>query len=152
MTLRTKLLAGLGLAVALLLAVGVMSFRSVRSSEDHDLLVVRTYEVLELLESINLYLTEAESARRGFQLTSEERYLEKYHFGLSSLGQDLPALRRLIAEKTTQFRRLDALTPLIEQRLAMLADSIALHRRAPSDEAAQLVLLERGKEIGRAHV
>jgi len=147
MNLRTKLFVGLGLGPALLLAVGVVSFRSVRSSEDHDRLVVRTYEVLELLESINLHLTEAESARRDFSLSSEERYLEKYHSGLTSLRQDLPALRRLISDDPAQLRRLDAFMPLIEQRLALLAESIALQRRAPSDEAAQLVLLERGREV-----
>jgi len=133
MTLRTKLSAGFGLAVALLVVVGVVSFRSVRSSEDQDLLVIRTHKVLELLESINLHLTETVNATRGFQLTSEERYLEKYHSGPTSLRQDLPALRRLGSDDPAQLRRLDALTPLIEQRLPCSpSPSLSIVARPPT--------------------
>jgi len=147
MTFRTKLSAGFGLAVALLLAVGVVSFRSVLSSKEHNRLVAHTYEVLKTLESVLLHITEAESARRGFQFTSEERYLEKYHSGLRALPQELHALQRRLADNPDQQRRLATLAPLIEQRLNLLTEAIALHRREPANNAVQLQFTARGKEL-----
>jgi len=144
---RLKLAVGFGLAVSLLVLVGATSYRSILASGEHNRLVANTYEVLKTLESVLLNITEAESARRGFELTSQERFLEKYHSGLRELQQELPKLQRLIADNPDQQRRLALLVPLIERRLDLLAEAIALHQRTPAEVAAQFRLTARGKEV-----
>ena len=72
--------AGLGfaLALAMLLAVGVISYRSIAGFADASSRVSHTHAVIGELESVMTLVTDAESAVRGYIITGNESLWERY--------------------------------------------------------------------------
>jgi CHASE3 domain sensor protein len=100
-------------------------------------------------KDIRAELLEFESARRGYVITGDERFLES----IAGLRTRWPRARncfeRLPSTIPRQQSRIDALDPLIDRRLAIDAISICAKRKAlrrplagqqsqPANEVAQL--------------
>jgi len=74
--LNRKVQLAFGSAVAILLVVGAVSYRSIVMSGESDRWVRHTREVLETLQNLVAHMARIESSDRGFALTGEESYLE----------------------------------------------------------------------------
>ena len=114
--LRTKVQLAFAAAIAVLLVVGALSYRSIVESAASDRLVRQTQEVLENLEQVLVAVTEIEWSIRGFMLTGDDAYLEAYRESKLSAEQHAAAVRSLTADNPEQQRRLPALEDLIAQR------------------------------------
>src|SRR5690242_19359410 len=76
-----------GIVIALL-AVGLMwffTFTAQRSREEAVSRVTHTLEVIQQLGAVRTGLVNAETGKRGFLLTGEERYLEPYNEAITTL-------------------------------------------------------------------
>ncbi len=132
-------------ALGALLLVGGLSYRTttglIEVSESRDL----TYRRLEQLQSLLSELRNAETGQRGYLLTGEESYLEPYHEAVGAIHQSLKDLRELSVRQPEQTQKLDALEPLVANKLSELQQTIELRKGKGFDPAQQVVLTGGGK-------
>ncbi|MBI3415848.1 MAG: PAS domain S-box protein [Verrucomicrobia bacterium] len=147
LSITRKIYLGFGLALALLLGVVVMAIRSQREFMVDNALIGHTHEVLAELESIPALTAAAESSRRGFILTRDERLLASYEAAAAQLPRKLQTVRRLTADDPAQQPRLDRLEPIVGQKLAQLRESIALRRQGGDDAARQIAITLEGASL-----
>src|SRR5665213_1549598 len=133
---------GIALIVMLL---GVLTFDGITSTRDARKGVTDTHRVIEATQATLQDLTNAETGKRGFLLTSKERYLGPYHSALLALTADTAMLRRRTGDDAQQRAQLDTLSSRINSKLAELAETIRLKRSATPDSALALVLSDSGK-------
>jgi methyl-accepting chemotaxis protein len=142
-----RIWTGYGLSMIVVVALGVISYRSTTVLLQTGRQVTHTYQVLQQIEQIFSELKDAETGQRGYIITGADSYLGPYAAGVQRLTGDFEALRRLTADNPAQQRRLDAMHPLITDRLAVLAQVIEVRRRAGLAPAVAAVTSDRGKRI-----
>ncbi len=135
---------GAGLLVALM---ALWSFSAVRQSEDSAAWQKHTLMVMDMADSFLSGLKDAETAQRGYLLTGDETYLEPYLTAHDRVAPRLAELRRFTQDNPAQQHRLDVLAPLIEKRLALLTQTIALRRDHHTGDALKILRSGRGKQL-----
>ena len=148
-TIGTKIGGGFALALAALLIIGAVSYRSTTSVIEIMAKRTQATEVLVKISRLLSTLKDAETGQRGFLITGEDRYLEPYNAALVQSDQILKAVRELTRDNPNQQRRLDALEPLVAGKVAELKETIDL-RRDPIkgfEAARQAVLTDKGKGL-----
>jgi PAS domain S-box-containing protein len=122
-------LGAFGLAIALLLLVEVLGYRTSEGQVETTERVDHTREVLGELDDILIATLDAETGRRGFALTGDESLLVPYRDASTRASSHLTALRRLVSDNPQQIARLDALEPRVMNRLQLL-DQVVTEQRA----------------------
>lgn len=136
--------AGLGAAVALFLAVAVASYVSLGGYSRSVEWVRHTHNVIGTTERLVGELRDAEIGQRGYLLTSDERFLEPYIKAVPAVPEYFRELRHLTRDNASQQRRLDRLEDLVEEKMRFTAHTIAMHRRGQG--GVQLVATGEGKQ------
>jgi PAS domain S-box-containing protein len=134
-------------ALALLLVVGVLSYRSNGNQAGSEEWVAHTQEVLATLAEVLSSENEAISARQGYFITSESMFLRNYETSAAATFTKLARVRQLTADNAPQQRRLDSLEPLITRRLRLLGQLIHSQGKNPSDVVVQSRETLEGEEI-----
>ena len=142
LTIGKKILFGYSLAILLMAVTGLAAYRSSRSLLESMGLVRHTYQVIGEAQNTRAYMIEIESAGRGFVLTGDARYLEPTEGIRTHLAESRRLLRTLTSDNPDQQRRIDALDPAIERKLAVMAQIAAT--RKDSTLAAALVAMQQG--------
>jgi methyl-accepting chemotaxis protein len=147
-----KIGAGFGLALAILVVIGSVSYQSTARLTDAAALGAHTHQVLEALEAVLSDMKDAETGQRGFIITGEGRYLEPFRAAQRAINQDIKTLRDLTRDNVNQQRRLDVLEPLIngkEGKFAELQETIDTRQDKAKGFAAalQIVLTDKGKKV-----
>src|SRR5712691_6864180 len=101
----TKIGVGYGLALAILVTIGSVTYLSISKLTDTSERVAHTHKVLENLAGLIQALSDAETGQRGFIITGEEPYLEPYQAGLSVIDQNIREVRNLTKDNPNQQRR-----------------------------------------------
>jgi len=78
------------------------------------------YEIAGLTGAID----DAESAQRGYLLTGEQSFLQAYDDSVQRISASMSKVRALVAGDPAQVARLDALEPLLRDRLALLSGNL----------------------------
>jgi methyl-accepting chemotaxis protein len=136
---------GFGLAVALLLIVGVVAYRSNDALVENNHRVIHTHQVLEQVAHALSFMKDAETGQRGFLLTGNETYLEPYRGALASIERTMTDLRELTADNPHQQARLVEAQSRIDAKLAELKLTIDLRRTQGLDAALRVVESNEGK-------
>lgn len=142
-----KTTVGFGLALSILIAIGVFSelnFFNFRENNDR---VEHTREVLETNENILVLIINAETGQRGYLIAGEARYLEPYNAALERIDQEIKDLRLLTSDNPNQQRRLDTLEHLLRAKFAELKETIALRQNKGLEASLQVVKTNRGKQL-----
>jgi len=146
LTFQSKLIGGVSAAAALLLFVAGLSYwRLARNAEDREW-VVHTYQVMGQLDGILQGMTDAETGERGYILTGDDSYLAPYRRGLSEVRETRAAVRKLTADNPHQQRSLNAVEPLIAERLRELQERIRVRRDVGLAAGAAAMREGAGKE------
>ena len=127
-TIGTKIGGGFVLALAALVVIGWVSYRSTTGLIDAADQVTHTHKVLENLEQLLSLLKDAETGQRGYLITGEDRYLEPYNAALGQINQTLKQIRDLTVDNPNQQQRINTLEPLAQEKLAELKETIDLRR------------------------
>ena len=138
-TFGRKIALGFGLSVAILLAVGTVSYRGTDVLIENNARVAHTHLVLEDIAQVLSLMKDAETGQRGFVITGYDAFLEPYREALVPLPKTVANLRSLTTDNLRQQRRLDEAEPLIAAKLAELTRSID-QRRTQGFEATQKVV------------
>ncbi|HEY9098751.1 MAG TPA: CHASE3 domain-containing protein [Thiobacillus sp.] len=106
-----------------------------------------TLLVLNKKESLLADLASAETGERGYLLTGNERFLGPYFSAVNTLDGKLSELRELTADQPSQQARINALQPLIEDRLDRLKTGIELRKTGDETNAQAFVSSGQGKAL-----
>src|SRR2546430_5777814 len=90
------------LALALLLTIGALLYRSTARQAETARWVEDTHEVLAGIQELILRLTDAETGRRGFIMTGRDRYLVHYSNAVERASKVFDALRELTRDNPRQ--------------------------------------------------
>jgi signal transduction histidine kinase len=146
-SLENKLYWGFGLALLILIVVGVISYRSTAGLIRANRRVAASDQAMTQIDAALSRLTEAESAERAYMLTGERAYLVSYRAASSRALEAFEGLRRLTPENSEQRRRLDSLQLLVERRLALLNESIGRYGNKAAQGKAPAAEIERGNQL-----
>lgn len=134
-------------AVAVMLALTVGSaFWAFTGAEDAARARKHTSEVLDGADAFLLGLKDAETGQRGFLLTGDEAFLAPYTAERYNATLQLEALRQ--RTKIDEARNhLNAVVPLLNARMLILSQTIALYRGHRVADALEMVRAGQGKRL-----
>jgi signal transduction histidine kinase len=95
-------------------------------------------------------LLDAETSQRGFLLTQDPKYLEPYEAARRQIGPDMERLKQLHQSDPEQERMLEDLSRVVSDKLAELAQTIALAQAGNVAAALDIVKSDRGRESTEA--
>jgi signal transduction histidine kinase len=146
-----KWIAGsFSLVVLLIGAISWLSYQNATRLAESANKVKRTHEVLETLIGVLATLNEAEAGRRGYIFFGDRSELARYNRASQTLQPKLNRLQRLADVNHISQQKLLELESLIDQRLRLAQQSIALYQQTPSARTAQTELLGENTRNRRA--
>lgn len=128
-----------GLAIVTILSFGRFGEETRR--------VNHTQEVLRHLEATLGELRDVETGQRGFLIAGDEQFLEPYSRASSRVMGALDQLQSLTAGQADQQQHLTQLRPLVQEKLAFGAATIATYRNGDAARAYEMVRSGRGKVL-----
>ncbi len=144
-TVGTKIGTGFAIALAILVAIGVVAYRSTIKLTETASLVAHTHLVLESLVQLNQALVDGETGQRGYIITGSEPYLEPYTASSGRVDELIRQIGRLTQDNSQQQRRLSGLEPAIKSRVDRLKEGIDVRREKGFEAAQTWVLSGAGK-------
>jgi signal transduction histidine kinase len=129
----------LAAALLVLVAISASSVLLVNKSRKDNGWVVHTVEVENQLSTLLLQIRRAESAARGYLLTSEPRFLEEHEAATATILPDVDKLMRLSGDNSVQGENVKRLRPTVEARLAEFVKAIDFVKR--NDTAGGIAML-----------
>jgi PAS domain S-box-containing protein len=136
-----------GAAMAVLLVVGVFSYRSIVVSDESARWVEHTRDVLKNIHLMRYSMETLASGVRGFALTGKESYLDSYRAGMTGVEKYMRMVRELTADNPEQQTRMLSLDTLVAERSARVAMVIDARRTQGRDAAAEAVGAGSGLRI-----
>ena len=136
---KLELLA-FGFALALVLFVDYLAYRSAEVQVGTAGWVEHTHEVLGELDGVLIACIDAETGWRGFALTGDDALLQPYRDAEARTTRHLARLRTLVADNPAQIARLDDLEPRVKRRLELLDEAVAEQQRRARHERVQLAV------------
>lgn len=143
----TRIGGGFSLGLAILTAIGIVSYRTTTSLVENSQLEAHTYQVLGQIRELNTQLANAETGQRGYIITGQPKYLEPYDTAMKQIDQDFEALQTLTADNPNQQLRLERLKPTLEARLGRLREGIRLHDTQGFKAAQNFMLSDEGRRL-----
>ncbi len=140
-----KIAAGFGLLLTIFIIIGVNSFQSALKFIETSRLETKSRVILKKLEIVLTEITDSETGQRGYIITGDERYLEPYHAAIANIDQEVKELREMTRDNPDHQRRLDALKPLLAEKLEGLKDRIELRKTRGFEASAQEVRSGKGR-------
>jgi PAS domain S-box-containing protein len=140
-------MAAMILALAILAGMGWLNYSNTSALVATTQSIVKTQEIMVALDDLLSHLKDAETGQLGYVITGQESYLEPYTAALGNVDQDFQRLKLLATGNIELQRRLDALRPVINERLSVIGETIEARRDKGSEAATQIVLTDRGKRL-----
>ncbi len=106
-----------------------------------------TASVMIKTQRLLAFLQDAELGQRGYLLTSDPSYLNRYENGIKETRIELASLRPLIKDNPSQLGRLENLKLLTEQRFSILDQTVAVAKEGRVDDAIAIVRMGQGKML-----
>lgn len=143
----TRIAAGLGLASAILVGIGVVSHHSLTSlGQDRDK-QIQHHHVLEALKDIHMGMQKATIAKHRYIATGQPSYLEPYYDAAREIQSKVANLRQQTVNNPHQQRRLSTLTPLLEQKFTEIDRANHLRKTKGATAASQTPLLQKSQQL-----
>jgi PAS domain S-box-containing protein len=149
-SLPTTTLFGFWIAISAAIVGALLSYGALRAGAGSTARVTHSLEVLEQLQILLSTVTDAETGQRGFLLTGDERYLGPYTKADRTLAGEIASTRALVGTDPEQARHLQTLDQLCAEKMAELAQTIALRRQGNTSGALAMVHTDRGMDLMQA--
>ena len=125
----------------MLVAISATSVILVNRAREDSGWVVHTVEVENQINTLLLQVRRAESAARGYLLTSEPRFLAEHDAAVASILPDIDKLATLTSDNPVQSENSKALRPPVQARLDEFAKAIDFVKR--NDTAGGVAMLRQ---------
>jgi hypothetical protein len=142
-----RIAGGFGLASAILVLIGVISYQNTRILIDTSNQVQETQEKINKLKELLSEMKDAETGQRGYILTGQENYLEPYQAVVTNIDQKIAELKNLIADQPSQKKQFTTLESLIAAKLVILKQTIYLRQNQGFEAALQVIQTNQGKHL-----
>jgi two-component system cell cycle sensor histidine kinase/response regulator CckA len=113
--------------------------------------IVNESQILQHIRGVLEAMKDAETGQRGFLITGDEKYAERFHIGLSQTDESLAKLKRFHATGHLENETLAALQRLVEEKTHDLRETVEARRSGPDEEAfaraREIVITDRGKLV-----
>ncbi len=141
-------IAGLfGLASALLVVIGTISYRSTFRLIETSGQTERTRQTLQIIEQVISDLKDVETSRRGYFITGEKSYLKPYQDALEDLERKIKDLQKLLASEPTQSQKIATVQSLIRRNLAIIGDTNRLSDYGEPEAEIRLIGSNHSKRL-----
>jgi methyl-accepting chemotaxis protein len=145
-TFGRRLAAGFALSAIVLLLVMALSYRVTSTLISNETNIRHSYDVRAQFAAVLSELKDAETGQRGYLLTGDPAYLAPYQAGIGKIKDSYAVLLQLTSTSTQgQRQRAAALSPLIDAKLAELAQTISLRQTQGAAAALAVVDNNSGK-------
>lgn len=129
------LVAFMALGFAALLAAGVVATWATGKAAEYTGWVNHTYDVRVAIRTAEALIERVETARRGYLLSGEDRFLVIYDQAQGASAPAIASLGRLTADNARQRQRVAVLRGLLAALDRRRGETIALMRQGRRDEA-----------------
>lgn len=137
-----RLFLGTSLSILLLGVLLMITVRETLSSAAASrAAVTMSHERITRLHTLLNALLEAEVGQRGYVITGDAAFLEPYETALADFRSAMVILNHIDRQRAT------ILSDLIRQKLAFVAETVALRRERGLDAAASAIRTGRGKQL-----
>jgi len=130
-----------------LVAIATVSYISVVRMNQDDAWVDHSHQVISALRMLLATVTDGETGQRGYIITGQKSYLEPYRSAVGQTWDVFHRVRDLTADNPLEQSRLNALEPLIAQRMAEFDEGIEIRRKQGLEAAQRNLLTGKGKQI-----
>ncbi|MFN6486383.1 MULTISPECIES: GAF domain-containing protein [unclassified Nostoc] len=135
-----KIAAGFGLASAILVLIGVVSYQNTKISTHNRSIIKNTYKKLNSLEELLSQIKDVETGQRSYIFTGEKLYLKSYQAALTNVDQKIANLKGFSADQPNQQKQITTLEFLIIAKLTELKQTIDLRQKKGLEAALQVLL------------
>jgi CheY-like chemotaxis protein/CHASE3 domain sensor protein len=146
MSFRQQVLTGFAVSVVLVLAVGILSFKSISQLESDSEQVDHTQKVIKTSTNLIQMLIDAETGVRGYAATGNVVFLDPYKPALPAIRFDMEQLRDLVAGNPEQEKRVELLAASVTEQLGILKANIDAKDTKGLDYMVQNHMLLNGKQ------
>lgn len=148
---RSKLLllsfAAIAITGGVLVAASLLTLRSYQESADETL---QAAQVTVIIEALLIDISNAESAKRGYLLTDDESYRERYEEALAGINRKMPILGETVGQDAAQAALFNELTTLVDNKVTELEETVTLAHAGRADEAIRSLLTGDGEALNDA--
>ncbi|MEH1920752.1 response regulator [Nostoc sp.] len=142
-----KVAAGFGLALAILVLIGTISYQSTQVLIHSSKKLNNTQLTINNLQELLSNIKDAETGQRGYILTKQDAYLKPYQRAIAKLAPEIKELRKLTADDSRQLSQLNTLEPLIAVKLNELKKTINLRQNLGLDAALEVINTNQGNNL-----
>jgi PAS domain S-box-containing protein len=136
-SLDQKIFVGFGVALALLLIIGFVSYTTTLHSIDSFKWVNHSREVLSQTEVLSSKVFEAGDQARSYLITGSDSFLKTFSSDLDEIMMDFRKLKKLTGDNPVQQQNLAKLEPLLILKVQIMKEYVAFkndHKKLSSDE------------------
>lgn len=144
--IERQVAVGCALMLLILGVVGTIAYRSTVQLTAIIESAKRAHEVSTKLALLLFLLADVDNGQQKFAVTGEPRSLEPFRDGIAGSESVLQDLRRSI-DDPEQRRRLDALVPLVAEKLEYARQVVERRRSRGFEAARKLMATGRGRQI-----
>ncbi|MEA5624547.1 GAF domain-containing protein [Nostoc sp. UHCC 0251] len=132
--------AGFGLASAILVLIGVVSYQNTRVTTNNRSIVKNTYKKINSVEELLSHLKDAETRQSSYILTGKQIYLKPYQAALANVDQEVAKLKSLTTDQPNQQKQIATLESLITAKITDLKQTIDLRQDKGLEAALQVLV------------
>lgn len=136
-----------GLALLVLLLLGLFSYLFTSKLIQANKWVIHTYQVIGAADTSLFHLVDAEANQRGYIIVGEDIYLSLYSDSLTELKKRIVELERLTHDNPVQLQRVITLKELINKRIGVFEKVINTYKKESSQAALKLIATGEGTLI-----
>ena len=108
--------------------------------------VDHTYQVIDGVKQLELYLERAETGARGYLIVPAPARLQTYQLNSGRIAPELDRLAALVADNPVQRRNVEHMRPLVAQELAVLERTVSAAVSGDIFEAQRVFAVEVARE------
>ncbi|HEV2381099.1 MAG TPA: CHASE3 domain-containing protein [Terriglobia bacterium] len=149
--LGVRFLAGFGAALGILLAAGAVQYRTIQTLVETERWVAHTDVVLAELEGTLSAVESMESDSRGYVATGDLSFVRERQDWALTAKEHLRRLRVLTADNPRQRANLDRLNLLVEGKVTLMPQVVALRSERGPVPAAELIAQAHGTLMKEIH-
>ncbi|WP_375511649.1 GAF domain-containing protein [uncultured Nostoc sp.] len=135
-----KIAAGFGLALAILVLIGVVSYQNLSVSTNNSSILKNIFQKINSLEKLQYQIKDAETRQSSYIFTGKQIYLKPYQAALANVDQEIAKLKSLTADQPNQQKRIATLEFLITAKLTELKQTIDLRQNKGLEAALQVLV------------
>lgn len=145
MNFRQQVLTWFAVSIALVLVIGIWSYKSLAQLEDDTVWVDHSQTIIKNSSNVLQLMIDAETGMRGYVATGNQVFLDPYYRATPRISTQLQELKTLVQDNELQSRHIDSITNLVGEQLGILRANIEARGSKGLDFMVQNHMLLNGK-------